>query len=192
VLVAPGASGTFDLTEDAEDDLDAGRGPRPDLLSADEAGRPAAETSLSWDRDRQELRVGALRGRAEVVPVRREWTVTFLALLPDGDVTVDGDPVQVTGHDGRWSVRFPAASEAGAVVRVGGAPLRVGVDPVAAVRAVLERAQMGNPEKLAAWEVVTSGRGTVERLAELHTVALPEDVRAAVVELLATVADARA
>ncbi|MFE7404826.1 TIM-barrel domain-containing protein [Isoptericola sp. NPDC057559] len=181
VLVAPGASGHLDLAEDAEDDA-AGPG--------DGAG-PAARTPLAWDRDRRELTVGAVTGRGDVVPAEREWTVTFLALLPAGEVTVDGAVVPVTGEDGRWSVTFTAAAGAGAVVRVG-APLRVGADPAEAVRAVLERAQTGNPEKLAAWEVVASGRPTVERVAELEGVGLPDDVRTAVVELLATVVDAPA
>lgn len=183
VLVAPGASGRLDLAEDAEDDRDA-----PDAASG---GGPAATTPVAWDRDSRELRVGAVRGRADVVPADREWTVTFLALRPDAEVTVDGRPVPVTGEDGRWSVSFTAPSATGAVVRVG-APLRVGVDPVEAVRTVLERAQTGNPEKLAAWEVVTSGRATVDRVAELDTVGLPDDVRGAVVELLASVTGAAA
>ncbi|SKC60982.1 glycoside hydrolase family 31 protein [Krasilnikoviella flava] len=181
VLVAPGASGRLDLAEDDEGDV---------VDPAAGAG-PAAVTPLVWDRDARELRVGAVEGRADVVPASREWTVTFLARRPDAEVTVDGRPVPVTGSDGRWSVSFTAPSGTGAVVRVG-APLRVGVDPAEAVRTVLERAQTGNPEKLAAWEVVTSGRGTVERLAELDTVGLPQDVRGAVVELLATVVDTAA
>jgi len=194
VLVAPGASGRLDLAEDPEGDHDVqdvatetATEPAPEHGG----GGPAATTPLVWDRDAQELRVGAVEGRADVVPARRQWTVTFLAQLPAGEVTVDGLAVPVSGHDGRWSVSFTAASGTGAVVRVGGA-LRVGVDPAEAVRTVLERAQAGNPEKLAAWEVVTSGRGTVERLAELETVGLPDDVRGAVVELLATVVDAPA
>ena len=180
VLVAPGASGRLDLAEDPEDDHDD-----QDVAPGD---GPAATTPLAWDRDARELRVGAVEGRADVVPTLREWTVTFLALLPGAEVTVDGRAVPVAGEDGRWSVTFTAPSRAGAVVRVG-APLRVGVDPAEAVRTVLERAQTGNPEKLAAWEVVTSGRDLVDRVAELDTVDLPEDVRGAVVELLATVED---
>ena len=66
-------------------------------------------------------------------------------------------------------------------------PLRVGADVTDAVREVLASAQALNAAKLEAWEVVTSGRGTVERLAELAAVDLPESVRAAVVELLASV-----
>ncbi|MCZ2263183.1 TIM-barrel domain-containing protein [Isoptericola sp. QY 916] len=176
VLVAPGASGRFDLAEDAEDDHEA------------EAG-PAATTSLRWDREDRELRVGAVAGRADVVPARREWTVTFLAQLPGGEVTVDGVPTVVTGRDGRWSVTFTAASDVGATVRVEGAPLRLGGDPRPAVLHLLERAQMRNPQKLAAWEVLDSARDAVERLAGLDSVDLPEDVRGAVVELLATVVD---
>ncbi|MFC8598974.1 TIM-barrel domain-containing protein [Isoptericola sp. NPDC057191] len=175
VLVAPGASGRFDLAEDAEDDREATDG-------------PSATTSLHWDDDRRELRVDAVAGRADVVPASRTWTITFLALLPGAEVTVDGVVVPVTGEDGRWSVSFTAPSATGAVVRVG-APLRVGVDPREAVRAVLEQAQTANPAKLDAWEVVSSGRSTVERIAELGTVDLHEDVRDAVVELLATVVD---
>jgi hypothetical protein len=48
----------------------------------------------------------------------------------------------------------------------------------------------GNPEKLAAWEVVASDRSAIERVAELGSIDLPEDVRAAITELLAAVVDA--
>lgn len=172
VVVAPAESGALDLAEDHEqDDTGAGDG-------------PAAVTALRWDRDRGELTIGAVAGRADVVPARRTWTITFLALLPDGPVTAAGEPLEVSGADGRWSVTVEAAATEPVVVHVGGGPVRVGPDRRAAVREVLERAQSANAGKLAAWEVVERGGSPAEQIAELGAVDLPEDVRAAVTELL--------
>nr|BFF21393.1 hypothetical protein GCM10025730_49140 [Promicromonospora thailandica] len=66
-------------------------------------------------------------------------------------------------------------------------PLHVGTDRLAAAREILESAQAGNPEKLQAWEIVSSDRTATEKIAELAAVALPEAVRAAVLEQLAAV-----
>jgi hypothetical protein len=55
------------------------------------------------------------------------------------------------------------------------------------VRELLEAAQIGNPEKLAAWDVVRAARPAAERIAELAAVDLPDAVRSAVTELLASV-----
>jgi hypothetical protein len=174
VLVAPSASGEFVLAED--DEADSG---------AAGAG-PAARTPLHWDRDRGVFRIGPVTGRAEVVPPVREWTVTFLALRPTG-VTVEGAAVDVTGADGRWSVTVSAPTGAETVIRVEGWPLRVGTTREDAVLELLEAAQIGNPEKLAAWEVVRGPRPVAERLAELAAVDLPDAVRSAITELLGSV-----
>jgi hypothetical protein len=180
VLVAPSASGGFELAEDDETDR---------IRTSD--GGPAARTPLRWDADAGEFHIGPVTGHADVVPDVREWTVTFLALRPAGPVTVDGAPVAVTGTDGRWSVTVTAPSGAGAVIRVEGGPLRVGVPQEPAVLELLERAQTGNPEKLAAWEIVGSGRPVAEQLAELAAVDLPDAVRAAMTELLGSVVAGR-
>jgi hypothetical protein len=178
VLVAPSTSGSLDLVEDPEDDSETG----------------SATTPLRWDGERGEFVIGAVTGRADAVPAEREWTITFLALPPrveatvDGEVTVDGEPIPVTVGDGRWSVTVRAASAVGAVIRVGG-PVRVGPDRRAAIRDLLQRAQAGNGERLAAWEVVASDRTAAERIAELGAIDLPDDVRAAVTELLAAAVD---
>jgi hypothetical protein len=147
---------------------------------------PAAHTPLRWDRDRGEFRIGPVTGRAEVVPAVREWTLTFLALRPAG-VTVDGRTVDVTGGTGRWSVTVSASMGAETVVRVEAGPLRVGTAREDAVLELLEAAQIGNPEKLAAWEVVRGPRPVAERLAELAAVELPDAVRSAITELLGSV-----
>lgn len=181
VLVAPGASGELVLAEDAEDETGG---------ADDASDGPAARTGLAWDRERGELRIDAVRGDAAVVPAHRQWTVTFLAALPDGPVTVDGAPAEVTGVDGRWSVRADGPTSAGIVVRVDGGPLRVGTDRTEAAREILQAAQMGNPEKLEAWDIVRSGRTAADRIAELGAVALPDSVRAALVEQLAALAPA--
>jgi hypothetical protein len=131
-----------------------------------------------------------------VLPANRQWTVTFLAALPEGPVTVNGTPAEVTGVDGRWSVTASAvtagtagtAATAGeTVVRIAVGPLRVGSDRRDAARAVLESAQAANPEKLEAWGIVSSERSAAEKLAELSAVDLPEPVRAALFEQLAAV-----
>src|SRR5690606_21243183 len=93
VLVAPGASGRFVLGEDREDDVVDGAG------GADGAG-PAARTVIGWDREQGELRIAPVEGDAGVLPAQRAWTLTFLAALPAGPVTVDGAEVQVSGADG--------------------------------------------------------------------------------------------
>jgi hypothetical protein len=173
VLVAPAASGELVLAEDAEDD------------SVGDGSGAAARTVLSWDRERGEFRIGVAEGSTGVLPARREWTVTFLAALPEGPVTVNGAPAEVSGVDGRWSVSAAGATGAELVVRVDGGPLRVGSDRREAARVILESAQIGNPEKLEAWDVVSSDRSATERLAELTAVELPEPVRAALVEQLA-------
>jgi alpha-glucosidase (family GH31 glycosyl hydrolase) len=178
VLVAPSAAGEFVLAEDDEDDRVVG----PD-------GGPAARTVLRWDPEIGELRIGPVDGRADVVPAVREWTLTFLAKLPSGQVTVDGRPVEVTGGDGRWSVTTEGRSDEALVVRVEGDRLRVGTSQDDAIRELLERAQTGNPEKLEAWDVVRSLRPAAERIAELAAVGLPDAVRAAVIELLGAVVD---
>lgn len=175
VLVAPAASGAFDLAEDPEDD------------DADSGGGPAATTPLRWDRESGTLTVGAVTGRADVVPAERCWTLTFLGLLPSGPVTVDGAPLEVTGHDGRWSVTVCAPSTETVAVHVGGELLRVGPDRRDAIRELLERAQCGNPGKLAAWDVVSGDGDRAEQIAELGAVDLPDEVRAAVTELLGAV-----
>jgi hypothetical protein len=175
VLVAPAASGAVDLAEDPEDD------------DADAGGGPAATTPLRWDRESGTLTVGAVTGRAGVVPAERCWTLTFLALLPSGPVTVDGAPLEVTGHDGRWSVTVCAPSTEAVAVHVGGELLRVGPDRRDAIRELLERAQCGNPGKLAAWDVVSGDGDRAEQVAELGAVDLPDEVRAAVTELLGAV-----
>ena len=133
-------------------------------------------------------------GDTSALPERREWTVTFLAALPEEPVTVNGAPAEVSGVDGRWSVTasaptagsVPAGPAAGEIVlRIAVGPLKLGSDRREATRVILESAQIGNPEKLEAWDVVRSERTATEKLAELAAVELPEPVRAALVEQLA-------
>jgi hypothetical protein len=176
VFVAPAASGAFDLAEDVEDEEHAG------------AGGPAATTPLRWDRERGELRIGPVAGRADAVPAERTWTITFLALRPDA-VTVNGAPAEIAGADGRWSVTVTAPTDREVAVRVGGGPLRIGPHRREVVREVLERAQTSNPGKLQAWRIVEGDRTAAEKIGELNTVDLPEEVRAAIAELLTAVVD---
>ncbi|MEV0890208.1 TIM-barrel domain-containing protein [Promicromonospora sp. NPDC050262] len=202
VLVAPGASGEFVLVEDAEDGASGPVGgvagvALDDAASVDGAASiggasaagagPATTATLRWDRERGEFRVEPVRGDATAVPAHREWTVTFLAGLPEGPVTVNGAVVAVDGVDGRWSVQVSAPPTAEIVVRVEGGPLRIGSDRTEAARVILESAQSSNPEKLEAWDIVSSTRTVAEKLAELSAVDLPDSVRAALVEQLAAV-----
>ena len=198
VLVAPGASGAFELAEDVEGGVGAGADgvggagtdgfAGADGVGADGVGAgPAARTALRWDREQGELRIEPVRGDASALPARRQWTITFLAARPAGAVTVNGTVVPVDGVDGRWSVTASAAPTAEVVVRVDGGPLHVGTDRTEASRVILESAQSANPEKLAAWDIVSSTRSAAEKIAELSAVDLPAAVRAALVEQLAAV-----
>ncbi|WP_299039363.1 TIM-barrel domain-containing protein [uncultured Pseudokineococcus sp.] len=186
VVVAPAASGSFALVEDAAD------GPAATAPAGTASDAPAgtATTALVWDRERAELRIGAVDGDAGAVPAERTWTATFLGRRPTAPVTVDGREVPVTSGRGRFSVTFRAAATSGAVVVLTGGPPRLGADRREQVREVLTAAQAGNPAKLAAWEVVSSDRSVAEQVAELDAVDLGPAVRAAVVELLATIEEA--
>ncbi|MEJ8283320.1 TIM-barrel domain-containing protein [Curtobacterium citreum] len=162
VLVAPGASGSFTLVEDQEGDTDR-----------------TASTRLTWDAALAEFRVHATTGAIDVVPARRDWRITFLAAPADGQV------VAARGAD-RFSVDLTVDAATGGEVTLTGPPV-VGVDAREAVRRALERAQAGNAEKLAAWEIVSKDLPRADRIVELGTVDLPESLRAVVVELLGSV-----
>ncbi|OII15384.1 glycoside hydrolase [Curtobacterium sp. MCBA15_009] len=162
VLVAPGTSGSFTLVEDREGDPDR-----------------TARTRLTWDAALAEFRVHPTEGAVDVVPGRRSWRVTFLAVPADGQAT------SARAED-RFSVDLDVDTAAGGVVTLAGPPV-VGLDARPAVRRVLEGAQAGNPEKLAAWQVVSKDLPRADRIVELGTVGLPESVRAVVVELLGSV-----
>lgn len=162
VLVAPGSSGAFPLVEDR-----AG------------AGGDTVTTLLEWDRERGEFRVHPAVGAVDAVPARRRWRLTFLG------TPAEGQHVDARRPD-RFSVDVEADAATGAVVRLAGAP-EIGVDAREAVRRVLEGAQAGNPEKLAAWEVVSRDRPRADRIVELGAVGLPPALRDVVVELLGSV-----
>ncbi len=162
VLVAPGTSGSFTLVEDREGDPDR-----------------TARTRLTWDAALAEFRVHPTEGAVDVVPGRRSWRITFLAAPADGQAT------SARAED-RFSVDLDVDTAAGGAVTLAGPPA-VGLDARPAVRRVLEGAQAGNPEKLAAWQVVSKDLPRADRIVELGTVGLPESVRAVVVELLGSV-----
>ncbi|MCY1694656.1 glycoside hydrolase family 31 protein [Curtobacterium sp. SL109] len=162
VLVAPGTSGSFTLVKDRE-------------------GDPASTctTRLSWDADTATFRINAAEGDRTAVPTARHWRVTFLA------APAPGQHVDAQGHD-RFSVDVTADTATGASVTLAGTPT-VGLDARDAVRQVLERAQVGNPEKLEAWTLLARDTPRADRIAELETVGLPDPLRAALVELLGSV-----
>jgi hypothetical protein len=162
VLVAPGASGSFTLAEDREDDPDS-----------------VCTTRLSWDTDESVFRVHAAEGDRSSVPAHRHWRVTFLA------APAAGQAVDAQGAD-RFSVDLEVDPAAGAVLTLAGPP-SVGVDARDGARRLLERAQSGNPEKLEAWTVVARDASRADRIAELESVDLPVALRAALVELLGSV-----
>lgn len=179
IVVAPTASGRFELIEDAEDSGE----PTPASSSATDAS--SARTAFTWD-PAGELRIEHDSPDPGVVPAGRRYTITFLALLPSGPVTVDGVAQGIRGQDGRWSVD---ADGPDAVVATG--PLSVGADPTEDARVILEEAQAGNPEKLEAWSIISSGRPTADRLVELQAVGLPASVIAAVTEVVGSVVRSR-
>jgi hypothetical protein len=162
VLVAPDASGSFTLVEDRE-------------------GDPASTctTRLSWDAESATFRIDAAEGDRTAVPTERHWRVTFLA------APAPGQHVDAQGHD-RFSVDVTADAATGASVTLAGTPT-VGLDARDAVRQLLERAQVGNPEKLEAWTLLARDTPRADRIAELETVGLPDPLRAALVELLGSV-----
>jgi len=172
ILVAPAASGTFTMIEDGIDE------------TADDA---TARTTFSWNRDAGELRIGSVQGDRGLVPPTRSWTLTFLGRLPAGaEITLAGRTLAPTVSDDRFSVTVDAAAADESLLTIAGGTPVVGSDPRPRIRRVLERAQMSNPEKLAAWEVVDAPGSAAERIASLAAVGLPPAVLAAVTELLGT------
>lgn len=105
--------------------------------------------------------------------------MTFLA------APAPGQHVDAQAHD-RFSVDVTADTATGASVTLAATPT-VGLDARDTVRQVLERAQVGNPEKLEAWTLLARDTPRADRIAELETVGLPEALRAALVELLGSV-----
>lgn len=175
VLVAPGTSGSFTLVEDREGPaaVEGSDGP----LGADGAG--PCRTTLTWDRDAATFRIDPATGDTGAVPARRRWRITFLGTPAAGQETAVVDA-------GRFSVDVEAASDEGAVLTLAGVPT-AGVDARDAARDLLERAQAGNPEKLAAWEVLDRNAPRADRIVELESVGLPGSLRSALVELLGSV-----
>jgi alpha-glucosidase (family GH31 glycosyl hydrolase) len=166
-----------------EDDLDATRNPeRLEVLVApgadgtfvlvedDGTGTgpediPAARTTLTWTQATGELVIGPAEDPHGVLPATRSWTVTVLGT----DVRAEVDDAPTSG------------------------PVRVhaGADPVARTPAreealfdVLNGAQWGHREKLAAWQTLTSGLPAAAVLAELHAQDLPRQLIGALSELL--------
>jgi alpha-glucosidase (family GH31 glycosyl hydrolase) len=172
ILVAPGASGTFTIIEDAVEDMQVGS---------------TAHTTLRWNAETSEFRVNAVEGRSDVVPPRRTWTITFLADAPSQPVVVDEVPATVDRDVDRFSVTFESSTSSDTVVRLTGGPPELGGDVRERIRQLLDAAQCGNAEKLAAWGVVQRGASAAERIAELATAGLPATVLAAVTELLGTI-----
>ncbi|MBN9620788.1 MAG: glycoside hydrolase, partial [Actinobacteria bacterium] len=134
LLVAPGASGHFDLVED--------RG--------DAGSDRVATTTITWAQDHGELCIDAVRGDVDAVPAGRTWVVTFLAEPPGGPVTVDGVQADVDVAAGRFSVTVRSRRETATVVRLGGLSTP-GASP-AAVRELLDAAQLDHRTKLQAWQ----------------------------------------
>ncbi|WP_144715238.1 TIM-barrel domain-containing protein [Curtobacterium pusillum] len=162
VLVAPGTSGSFTLIEDREG-----------------SEGETARTRLEWDHPHAAFRVHPTEGALDVVPEQRRWRITFLAAPAEGQ-HVDARSVD------RFSVDLAADTATGATLTLAGTPV-VGLDARDGIRRVLEGAQAGNPEKLAAWEIVTKDLPRADRIVELGTVGLPGSLRDVVVELLGSV-----
>ncbi|MYW63119.1 glycoside hydrolase [Streptomyces sp. SID8379] len=173
LLVAPSDSGTFTLIEDD------GQGDGTNLRTV--------TTALEWDAASGVLRIGPAEGPEDLggtVPATRTWTVTFFADLPTGPALVDGEPVEITGEAGRFSVTVEAATASGTRIELKLAPPLVADRTIDHVRRILGAAQFDNPTKLEMWRIVTSPGPLTSKLSALHALRVPTDLLGAVVEQL--------
>lgn len=187
LLVAVGRDGAFTMVEDdgtgvsADSDADAdarapsGTTPRPI--------RPA-RTPITWRQADGVLTIGAVQGDVTAVPARRDWTVTFLA--PGGAAEVRIDGVAVTrGADGAVSAHISNAPTDRPVAVTLGSGMTLATNGVAdRLFAVLNAAQWGNEQKLAAWTVLRSELPVAARLAALTAQQVPTPLLGALTELL--------
>lgn len=171
LLVAPSESGTFTLIEDD------GQGDGTNLRTV--------TTRLEWDAGSGTLRIGPADGPEGIVPAARTWTVTFLADLPTGPALVDGNPCEVTGGPGRFSVTVGAAATASATtveVKLG-SPLHPDRTRDT-IQGILAAAQFDNPTKLEMWRIVSSSGPLTSKISALHALRVPAQLLSAVMEQL--------
>ncbi|MFJ8950438.1 TIM-barrel domain-containing protein [Streptomyces sp. NPDC102381] len=171
LLVAPSESGTFTMIEDD------GQGDGTNLRTV--------TTRLEWDAGSGTLRIGPADGPEGIVPAARTWTVTFLADLPTGPALVDGNPCEVTGEPGRFSVTVGAAATSSATtveVKLG-SPLHPD-RTWDTIQGILAAAQFDNPTKLEMWRIVTSSGPLTSKISALHALRVPAELLSAVMEQL--------
>lgn len=157
VLVAPGASGAFTLVEDGD-----GR----------ESG--TCETELAWDEERRTFRVSPARGATQLVPVRREWRVTFLASRSAGG--------ESSTADDRFTVVLTADSATGAELTLDEPPAPSTAHRTM-MRRVLQGAQLSNASKPVIWSALDAATTPAEQAHSLTVLELPDSLRDALLEL---------
>ncbi|GHH86477.1 hypothetical protein GCM10018793_58520 [Streptomyces sulfonofaciens] len=170
LLVAPSAGGSFTLVEDD------GQGDGSSLTTA--------STSLDWDALTGTLRIGAVLGPDGVVPAARSWTVTFLADPPATPPLLDGEPVDVTPGEGRFSFTVHAATTSEVAIEVRLREPASSDRSAGAVRRILGSAQCENPVKSDIWDLLCSSRPLSAKIAALHALHVPAALLDAVVEQL--------
>jgi alpha-glucosidase (family GH31 glycosyl hydrolase) len=170
LLVAPSDSGDLTLVEDD------GQGDGTCLRTV--------STSLEWEASTGIFRIGAVVGPEGVVPDQRTWTVTFLADPPSGPALVNGEPVEVTLAEGRFSIVAHAATTSETTVEVKLSAAGRADRSAERIQRVLSAAQFDNPAKLRIWGVVNSAKPLASKLAALHALQVPAPLLGAVVEHL--------
>lgn len=189
VLVAVGRDGAFTMVEDdgtgvvSDPGADIHAGPGAALGTAQRSIRPA-RTPITWQQADGVLTIGAVQGDLAAVPARRDWTVTFVALGGAAEVRIDG--VAVTrGADGAVSAHISSApTDRPVSVTLGGDRTLATHGVADRLFAVLNAAQWGNEQKLAAWTVLRSDLPVAARLAALTAQHVPAPLLGALTELL--------
>ncbi|MEJ5914513.1 glycoside hydrolase family 31 protein [Pseudokineococcus sp. 1T1Z-3] len=172
LLVVVGADGTFELCED--DDTTTG---------------DVVRTPITFNQASGRLTVGPATGPTDVVPARRTWTVTFVA-LEDGRapvVTVDGDAAsaEVTRTATRTSVTASGIAPTSTLhVDLGVRPALRDNDVHGRLFALLDAAQTEHRLKNRAYDVITADQPASLRMSRLVAMELEPALLSALAEVL--------
>ncbi|WP_299037041.1 glycoside hydrolase family 31 protein [uncultured Pseudokineococcus sp.] len=172
LLVVVGADGAFTLLED--DDTTSGE---------------VLRTPVAFDQAAGRLVVGPAEGPLDVVPARRTWTVTFVALADDvvPAVVVDGEvrEAAVRRSSTRTSVLVEGVAPSSALhVDLGEAPQLRANDVRARLFALLDRAQVEHATKNRVFDVATTDQPVGLRVSAVHALGLEPALLSAVSEVL--------
>ena len=169
IVVVPGADGRFDLVEDD------GTGATVDTI-------PTATTVISWDQATGTLSVAAVTGAHGVVPARRTWTITVLAVTVDE--TGSTDAVAAEHFDGVSATIADAATDAPTELVFGAGLAPRTSDLAGRLFDLLNRSQFAFEAKARVLQTVSSNRSTAAKIAELQTQDLAPALQSAITELL--------